>query len=420
MNFDLNIDNYTREELIQMFELPSNFDRNIVEMKEAQLKDSISNNKEIQKETQTKTINFLIKAKNIILNETRKPNEALQKTIKNLYHSNYELQPSELENNQEHMVQVRPPVHYLSSKPGEFFPGVINPIKKSIIKQTLNIDTRFRDNYFTSPATNFNFVLPINFNNVLQMQLSAVELPTSYYAVSKQYGNNFFTITVDTAASIVINIPDGNYEPDTIIKIINKQLENEGAPYNKVNFLANLTNGANGGATGSGQTLVGFTDLSTAVPPHTRLELNFQADRNGIADKNTPLPLKFGWLLGFRNGIYVNSLNYVSEGVIDVYGPKYVFLVVDDHNNSVNNGFFSAFNSSSLNKNILARISLQKNKFNVLDYNNLNVFTTPREYFGPVNIQNFTVQLLDEYGRIVDLNNMDFSFSLIFTTVYDV
>ena len=134
MNFDLNIDNYTREELIQMFELPSNFDRNIVEMKEAQLKDSISNNKEIQKETQTKTINFLIKAKNIILNETHKPNEGLQKAIKNLYHSNYELQPSELENNQEHMVQVRPPVHYLSSKPGEFFPGVINPIKKSITK----------------------------------------------------------------------------------------------------------------------------------------------------------------------------------------------------------------------------------------------------------------------------------------------
>ena len=212
-------------------------------MKEAQLKDSISNNKEIQKETQTKTINFLIKAKNIILNETHKPNEGLQKAIKNLYHSNYELQPSELENNQEHMVQVRPPVHYLSSKPGEFFPGVINPIKKSIIKQNLNVDTRFRDNYFTSPATNFNFVLPVNFNNVLQMQLSAIELPTSYYAVSKQYGNSFFTIIVDTAAPIVINIPDGNYEPDTIIKIINKQLENAGAPYNKVNFLANLTYG---------------------------------------------------------------------------------------------------------------------------------------------------------------------------------
>ena len=28
MNFDLNIENYTRDELIQMFELPNNFDKN--------------------------------------------------------------------------------------------------------------------------------------------------------------------------------------------------------------------------------------------------------------------------------------------------------------------------------------------------------------------------------------------------------
>jgi len=44
----------------------------------------------------------------------------------------------------------------------------------------------------------------------------------------------------------------------------------------------------------------------------------------------------------------------------------------------------------------------------------------PREYFGPVNLQTMTVQLLDEYGRIVDLNNMDFSFCLTLVTVYDV
>ena len=67
MNFDLNIDNYSRDELIEMFELPSNFDRNIVEIKEAKLKDSIINNREISKDTQIQTINFILKAKNIIL-----------------------------------------------------------------------------------------------------------------------------------------------------------------------------------------------------------------------------------------------------------------------------------------------------------------------------------------------------------------
>jgi hypothetical protein len=66
MNFDLNIDNYSRDELIEMFELPQNFDRNIVAIKELKLRDTIINNKEISKETQTETINFIIKAKNII------------------------------------------------------------------------------------------------------------------------------------------------------------------------------------------------------------------------------------------------------------------------------------------------------------------------------------------------------------------
>jgi hypothetical protein len=30
------------------------------------------------------------------------------------------------------------------------------------------------------------------------------------------------------------------------------------------------------------------------------------------------------------------------------------------------------------------------------------------------------IQLLDEYGRILDINNMDYSFCLTFKTVYDI
>jgi hypothetical protein len=93
---------------------------------------------------------------------------------------------------------------------------------------------------------------------------------------------------------------------------------------------------------------------------------------------------------------------------------------VNDYNNNVNNLFYSAFNSSLLNKDILARISLQTSNFSILEQNNLSIVTTPREYFGPVNLQNFQIQLLDEYGRIVNLNNMDFSFCINLITVYDV
>jgi hypothetical protein len=410
MNFDLNIDNYTRDELIQMFELPSNFDKNILEIKESKLKDNIINNKEINKDTQVKTVNFLIKAKNIILNSSQKPDQQLKEIALAAYHTNYELKSTSIEDSNEHMIQVRKEAPYITSSPSEFFPGVINPLKKRFIKRNLNIDTRFRDNYYASSSTNFNISLPTNINNVLQMQLAAIELPTTYYVVSKQYGNNFFSLSVNGFTTI-INIPEGNYTNITIIQAINNQLQLVGAPFNTVVFEINLING-----TGSNQTMVGFSDLSG----NTSIELNFQADRNGIPDNNTPLPLKFGWLLGFRNGIYINNLNYVSEGIIDVTGPNYLFLVVDDFNNNVNNSFYSAFNSSILNKNILARISLTSNTFNILQQNNLNIITTPREYFGPVNIQTFNIQLLDEYGRVINLNNMDYSFCLTFSIAYDL
>ena len=414
MSFDLNIDNYTKQELASLFDLPPNYDDSILEIKESKLRENIMKNTEINKDTQKRTVNFLVKAKTILLNNYASgksdKNPELQQKILEFYNTSYELKPTKLEDQEEHMVQVRPDKPYLSSYPSEFFPGVINPLKKRTIKKNLNIDTRFRENYFSSPSTNFNFALPIDFDNVLQMQLTSLELPTTYYNVSKQYGNNFFSITANTSTTVV-TIPDGNYTYDGIVNIINTQLTNLGAPFDQVVFLLNINNNS-----GSGQMMVGLIPASTI----TSLSLNFQADRFGIDDRSTPLPLKFGWMLGFRNGIYENNLNYVSEGIVDVTGPRYIYLVVDDHNNNVNNGFYSAFNSSLLNNNILARISLQSRFFDVQISNNLNIVTTPREYFGPVNIKNINIQLLDEYGRVLDINNMDYSFCLTLITAYDI
>ena len=424
MSFDLNIENYTREELTEMFELPTNFDKNILEIKETKLKDSILNNRQINKETIIKTINFLTKAKNIILNEQKPQNNEIKKNLNSVYHLNEGLESSKLADPTEHMIQLRNDKPYVTSSPSEFVTGIINPLKKRTIKKNLNIDTRFRDNYYSSSSTNFNINLPTNFDNVIQMQINAIELPTSYYTISKQYGNNFFTIILeDTSGEIntaVINIQNGNYSQTDIMTYINNQLTNLGAPFSYISFQINLLDPQSG----SGQTMVG--PINQALNPISSIEINFQNDSSGIPDYSTPLPLKFGWLLGFRNGIYKGNLNYISEGIVDLYGSRYFYLVVDDYNNNVNNNFYSAFNSSILNKNILARISLTPsqllayNSLNILEQNNLNLISTAREYFGPVNIQTLNIQLLDEYGRIVNLNNMDFSFCLNLTIVYDL
>jgi hypothetical protein len=258
------------------------------------------------------------------------------------------------------------------------------------------------------------------------MQLATIELPTTYYAVSKQRGNNFFSIILvkkdgTTIGPGVVNIPSGNYDQNTIVDSINNQINvlsiQSGIPdYNLIKFSIDLTNGI----TGSGQTLVGVSNIADFDLSYNYFEIDFQADRFGVPDRGTPLPLKFGWIMGFRNGIYTNNINYVSEGEVDITGPRYFFLVIDDYNNNVNNSFYAAFNSSILNKNILARISLQANAFNILEQNNLNIVTNPRDYFGPVNLLNLNIQLLDEYGRTADINNMDYSFCLTFQTAYDI
>ena len=414
-NFDLNIKNYKKQELADMFELPPNYDKNIVEIKESKLRDSIINNSEINQDIKIKTINFLSEAKNILCETVYSEVTNIKKAIEkfnshNIYHTNYDLKPTQIEDKNEHMVQVRTEYPYATSKPTEFFSGVLNPLARTANKYFLNIDTRFRENYYNSQSTNFNIILPTQFNDVLTMQLDSIELPLTFYNISKQYGNNFFTIDA-SGVSQLITIPDGNYTFDGILTILNDTMTTLGGNFSNIVFKIDNTSG-----NGSGRMIVG---LKTGSPSFS-FSLNFQANRFGIEDRSTPLPLKLGWIFGFRNGIYVNNSVYISEGLVDLNTFRYLYLVVDDHNNNVSNNYFSAFTNSVLNKNILARISLQADTYTVLLQNNLNIITSPRRYFGPVNIQNMTIQILDEYGRIVDLNNMDLSFCLSLQTSYDV
>ena len=46
--------------------------------------------------------------------------------------------------------------------------------------------------------------------------------------------------------------------------------------------------------------------------------------------------------------------------------------------------------------------------------------TKTRKYNGPVNIRNLHIKILDNFGNIIDLNNMDFSFCITLTTIYDL
>ena len=425
-NFDLNIGNYSKAELEEILELPSNYDENVIQMKEAKLRQNIMSDLSIPSTVKTKTLGFITNVKNVLIlnvNNNKLDSNAnagskiqsLAKSYNNVYNLNKSLDKSDLTSAGGTYIIKQPPTPYGQSSPSEFYQGTINPLNKRILRQNINIDTRFRENYYATQSSNFHLDLPIRLTQVVSLQLSALELPSTFYNVSKVFGNNFFVISIINVEPLIVTIPDGNYTYLTLQTYINDFLANTTATqYNTIQFLADINTPGGTGSGGSGKMVVG------SLGGDIDFSLNFQSDRYGNEDKQTPLPLKMGWLMGFREGYYENNKTYVSEGVIDLLGPRYIYLVVDDFNNNVSDGFYGAFTSSILNKNILARITLQGSVFNIITQNNLILVTTARQYFGPVDIQKMQIQLLDEYGRILDLNNMDYSFCLSFQTIYDL
>ena len=340
-------------------------------------------------------------------------------------------------------------------------PGHLNPINVKSIKRSINIDTRFRPDYYTSKSTDFTLTLPERLNKVVSMRLSSIEIPMSFYALSESLGNTTFTITLDDTNPqyqpniFIIKIPPGNYEDRWIDSTkaayiesaVNSALDRVGlgpagsfkpkdasgkdVPIPCIRFTVDPVSGRSVFA-------LSYSQSSNVPDPKdfpVEIKINFNVNNNGVPDNSTPLLFRLGWQLGFRSGEYniksedgttdLSGGSIISEGICFVNGPQYCYIVVNDYNNSSNNFFRAAFAESILSPNILGRINLTKglqtNKVykSGQDDNYSDSLNRTREYFGPVDIQRLSVQILDEYGRILDLNNMDWSFILSFVCLYD-
>jgi hypothetical protein len=134
----------------------------------------------------------------------------------------------------------------------------------------------------------------------------------------------------------------------------------------------------------------------------------------------------YGWILGYRLGSYLGATAYVSEGCYDGWGVKYIYIIVNDYNKNVNNFCIPSYNESMGRSNVLARVSTSA--VASADYsagislaNNVNQDNSlkKRIYFGPVDISRLELQITDELGRILDLNNMDYSMALNLICLYD-
>ena len=318
--------------------------------------------------------------------------------------------------------------------------GTINPIQRRTIKRALNIDTRFRPNYHSTKSTDIQISLPYRFEKVIGMRVAAVEMPLTYYAISAELGNNAFRVEWLESGDPVpkqycITLPDGNYETaftstsdthNTTIESAINALLIAGTPGNaplKLRYTVDRT---------SGRSIFAQDNSEIAAIP---FKVSFNVDRDGNEVENAALPLYLGWSLGFRAATYNRGINdslshastaIVSEGTCCIHGPQYAFIAIDDYNNSVNNYFISAYQDSVSSPNVVARLNLSQIQQNGQSYQmgqDDGVSSQPdfrsRSYFGPVDIQKMRITVLDEFGRVLNLNNMDWSMAIMFECMYE-
>ncbi len=283
-------------------------------------------------------------------------------------------------------------------------PGVINPLQYRTIKRAVNIDSRFRPSYYSSKASDMQLTLPTRLEKVISMRLGALELPNSFYAISEELGNNCFKVD-----DVVITIPDGNYSSSAA----DTQYPYIAAPGGTGTMTTALTS-------------AGISDLVYTIDPasgksrftsssSSTRTITFGVNKDG-SNSSEKLPYFLGWQLGYRSNVYIvgTGTSAESEGQCQISGPRYLYLAIDDYNNNVNNYFVSAFSDSINSRNILSRIDLPHS--NEDGYG--SQLNRTRSYFGPVNIEKMQIRLLDEYGRVINMNNMDWSFTLMFECMY--
>jgi hypothetical protein len=128
---------------------------------------------------------------------------------------------------------------------------------------------------------------------------------------------------------------------------------------------------------------------------------------------------KLGWIMGYRKAEYNGESSYTTEGIYNGASSEYIYFVLNDFNKSQSQNIIGMFSRSIIGDNILAMIPLTSDSFSVCFDSGADFIEKKREYFGPVNIQRLKIQLLNQFGEVVDLNNMDFSFSLEMELGYD-
>lgn len=420
MSIDLQINNYSFLELLNLFKIKriSHISSNIEKIKShiSVIKDQCSNEIYV----------FYYKASNIIIiiNKLLGYDGVQEEDIPTYLNKirqiksfeKYEMQaiiniiystpsPTNKPANTESNIQINSIIDTFTNS---IAPGNLNSIKRITQFQNLNLNTCFRSNYFSSSSCNFQYVIPSEIKNVVSMRLASIEIPNAWYLFSHIKKNNVFKIVVE-GVTYTINIPDGNYDSESLQYFLNTTYFCDSDSDNCLQYIRFSIDIR----TFKSQFEIIDNNDHSCKPCQLKFSLLFDEDANANCMN------RFGWTIGFRYPQYCNiDKNIQSEGLFDGAGDRYIYMSLTDYQYNNNGTNIIGFDKSSMDEDILAKIPMTNGKLSLI-IDEGNPLTKTRKYNGPVNINKLQIKILDKFGEVIDLNNMDFSFTLELEILYE-
>jgi len=434
-NFDLNIENYKYEELLNLFKITSINDRKDTKIKIDNYISDIKNNFSgdiynffYKSKLIINTI-FSLLEKNVIYNDAEI--HKYVETIKNIQNLetyseidvyNKVISPTSL-NTPYYNVNVLDPslnnknntnIIY-STDVNEVAPGYLNSVKRITQLFNLNINSCFRNNYYQNNPCDFLYILPAEIKNVVAMRLVSVEIPNSWYLFSNIKKNNKFQIIINKKNENYvydIEITEGNYTNETLQEYLNTKYFYESDTENHLKYIKFSINPYS--LKSMFEIINDYKELSNDTFTNFSFTLIFSENINQNI-LNT-----FGWIIGFRKNKYFDiEEKIISEGLFDAGGDRYIYLCINDFQYNKNTTNMVCFNDNILNEDVIAKIPMINGKLSLVINNNYSPLTQLRRYNGPINLSRLQIKIVDHCGAVIDLNNMDFSITLELQILYE-
>jgi len=384
---DLDIDHYNNEDLERFFNLDKNYSEQDISSKETDMKKKLLGTI-ADKSFQNRLFMFLDEAKRILFQNIKRSSLAPGDG------SNFVIQKPK----ESIMNNIDPLNTFLT----DTAPGSLNKLRRRTRLMSLSMNTLFRDDTSISSSDCF-FTLTYTLKNVVGIRLLSIELPESIYLISNKLMSNWLYIWVPaTDISGNIFIPEGCYDASLLELTLENAINNT----------------------------LGVTDFTVLIDPISKrttishnLGYSFELSLfNPDSDvcRTTKFEQSLGWILGYRCRLFSNSDSYTSEGLFFDVPLEYLFFSLNDYNYNNSSTVVAQLYENYIEENILAKIPYNNNNFKILFDGSSDVISPHRQFFGPVDIKKFAMKLLNKFGQVVDINFMDFSFTIEVEMIYDI